>query len=554
MNNKEIANLMFPNIDKNIDYYEKKYPKRNLPEGAVVTRFAPSPTGFVHMGSLRTAFIAKKIATDTNGVFYLRIEDTDDKRSIENGIQGIIDDFKNFNFGIDEGRISETEEKGNYGPYLQSERKEIYQTFAKYLVENNLAYPCFATEEELNEIRKNQEMKKERIGFYGRYARSRNLSFTEITEKIKNNEKFVTRLKSPGDFNKKITCNDLVKGKIEFPENDLDIVLLKSDGIPTYHFAHLVDDYLMRTTHILRGDEWLSSLPIHVQLFQIFRFPTPKYCHVAPVNKKDGESIRKLSKRKDPEAALSFYLEKGIPVAAVYLYLMTTANSNFEGWLDQNKNLGLENFKFDFKKMSASGSLFDLDKLLNISKNYISRLTAAEVYQKVLDWSFTYDKNFYELLIKYPDYSIKIFNIERKQNKPRKDFAAWSDIKENIFYMYDELYNHEDVDFNLVKTLEKYKEIVNLYIHKYYDINDDKGTWFRKIKELATEVGYAPEMNLYKENPNKYLGNIADVSNVLRISLTTKTTTPDLYEIMQILGKDKIQDRFTKICEQISSY
>ncbi|MDD4795610.1 MAG: glutamate--tRNA ligase [Bacilli bacterium] len=548
MNNKELASLMFPNIDKDINYYEEKYPKRNLPEGAVVTRFAPSPTGFVHMGSLRTAFIAKKIATDTKGVFYLRIEDTDEKRSIENGIQGIIDDFKDFNFEIDEGRICETEEKGNYGPYLQSERKEIYQTFAKYLVENDLAYPCFATEEELNEIRKNQETKKERIGFYGRYARSRNLSFTEIEEKIKNNKKFVTRLKSPGDFNKKITCKDLVKGKIEFPENDLDIVLLKSDGIPTYHFAHLVDDYLMRTTHILRGDEWLSSLPIHVQLFQIFRFPTPKYCHVAPVNKKDGESIRKLSKRKDPEAALSFYLEKGIPINAVYLYLMTTANSNFEGWLDQNKNLGLENFKFDFKKMSASGSLFDLDKLLNISKNYISRLTATEVYQKVLDWSFTYDKHFYELLKKYPDYSIEIFNIERMQKKPRKDFSAWSDIKENIFYMYDELYNHEDVNFNLVNTSEKHKEIINLYINKYYDINDDKETWFRKIKELAIEVGYAPEMNLYKENPNQYLGNIADVSNILRISLTTKITTPDLYEIMKLLGKDKLQERFTKIC------
>ncbi|MFA7065135.1 MAG: glutamate--tRNA ligase family protein, partial [Bacilli bacterium] len=273
MDYQKLANLMFPNIDKNIEYYEKKYPKRDLPDGAVVSRFAPSPTGFVHMGSLRTAFIAKKISTDTKGVFYLRIDDTDEKRSVKNGIQGIIEDFKNFNFEIDEGRISETEEKGNYGPYLQSKRKEIYQTFAKYLVENNLAYPCFATEDDLVEIRKNQEAKKERLGYYGRYAKSRNLSFSEIEKKIQNNEKFVLRLKSPGDFNKKIVCPDLVKGKIEFPENDLDIVLLKSDGVPTYHFAHLVDDYLMRTTHILRGDEWLSSLPIHIQLFQIFEFP-----------------------------------------------------------------------------------------------------------------------------------------------------------------------------------------------------------------------------------------------------------------------------------------
>ncbi len=548
MDYQKVANLMFPNIDKDINYYEEFYPKRDLPNGAIVTRFAPSPTGFVHMGSLRTAFIARKIATDTNGVFYLRIEDTDEKRSVENGIQGIVDDFKNFNLSIDEGRINQEEDLGDYGPYLQTERAEIYQTFAKHLVEKGLAYPCFASEEELLEIRKNQESRKERLGYYGRYAKSRNLTLEEIEQKIKNGEEFVTRLKSPGNFARKVTCTDLVKGKIEFPENDLDIVLLKSDKIPTYHFAHLVDDHLMRTTHILRGDEWLSSFPIHAQLFEIFNFELPKYCHVAPVNKKDGDSIRKLSKRKDPESALSYYHEKGIPVSAVYLYLMTTANSNFEGWLDQNPKSSLNEFKFDFKKMSSSGSLFDLEKLLNISKNYISRLSAKEVYENILNWSEVYDKEFHQILLKYPEYSTLVLNIEREQKKPRKDFAAWSDVKENMVYMYDELYNHQNIDFKLVNNSEKYKEIINLYISKYYDNTDDKKNWFRKIKELATEVGYASEMSLYKQNPEEYLGNVADISNILRIALTTKTTTPDLYQIMKLLGKDRIEKRFENLC------
>ncbi|MDD2504852.1 MAG: glutamate--tRNA ligase [Bacilli bacterium] len=547
MDNKKLAELMFPNIDKDIEYYEQKYPNRNLPKGAIVTRFAPSPTGFVHMGSLRTAFIARKIATDTGGVFYLRIEDTDEKRSVENGIQGIVEDLENFNFIIDEGRISETKDLGIYGPYLQSERASIYKTFAKHLVEKGFAYPCFATEEELSKIRQFQESKKERIGYYGLYAKSRNFEIKEIESKILSGEKFVTRLKSPGNFSNKVICADLVKGKIEFPENDLDIVLLKSDGIPTYHFAHLVDDYLMRTTHILRGDEWLSSYPVHEQLFKIFGYELPKYCHVAPVNKKDGDSVRKLSKRHDPEAALSYYHEKGIPINAVYLYLMTTANSNFEEWLEQNPKSNLNDYKFEFKKMSASGSLFDLDKLINISKNYISKLSAKEVYDEVINWTKIYDKEFYDILINNKALSIDIFNIEREQKKPRKDFASWSEIKENVFYMFDDYFDYKKVDFSLVNNPEKYKELINLYIDKYYNESDDKNTWFRKIKELSTELGYAPEMNLYKENPTKYKGNVADVSNILRVALTTKTTTPDLYEIMRLLGKEKIAKRFNDL-------
>ena len=387
MTNKELAELMFPNVKHDVDYYEALYPERNLPEGAVVSRFAPSPTGFVHMGSLLSAFIASKVPKETNGVFYLRIEDTDGKRSVENGVQGIIDDLNNFDIKIDEGVVSETEQIGKYGPYIQSERKEIYDTYAKHLVEEGLAYPCFCTQEEIDETRKMQELNKERIGIYGSYAKCRFLTNEERAEKIKNGVPYIIRLKSPGNFNKKIVLNDLVRGKIEFPENDMDIVLIKSDGLPLYHFAHVIDDHLMRTTHVLRGEEWISSTPVHLQLFQVLGFKTPKYAHLGVVMKIDEDGTRrKLSKRKDPEAAVSYYHQKGIPVEAVKLYLMTIANSNFEGWWDQNPTLGIDDFKFDFKKMSVSGSLFDLEKLLNISKSYISRLKASEVYEKALTY------------------------------------------------------------------------------------------------------------------------------------------------------------------------
>lgn len=437
MTNKELAELMFPNVKHDVDYYEALYPERNLPEGAVVSRFAPSPTGFVHMGSLLSAFIASKVPKETNGVFYLRIEDTDGKRSVENGVQGIIDDLNNFDIKIDEGVVSETEQIGKYGPYIQSERKEIYDTYAKHLVEEGLAYPCFCTQEEIDETRKMQELNKERIGIYGSYAKCRFLTNEERAEKIKNGVPYIIRLKSPGNFNKKIVLNDLVRGKIEFPENDMDIVLIKSDGLPLYHFAHVIDDHLMRTTHVLRGEEWISSTPVHLQLFQVLGFKTPKYAHLGVVMKIDEDGTRrKLSKRKDPEAAVSYYHQKGIPVEAVKLYLMTIANSNFEGWWDQNPTLGIDDFKFDFKKMSVSGSLFDLEKLLNISKSYISRLKASEVYEKALTWAKEFDTEFATILEKYKDYSISILNIEREQKKPRKDFESFSSIKSNIWYMY----------------------------------------------------------------------------------------------------------------------
>lgn len=546
MTNKELAELMFPNVKHDVDYYEALYPERNLPEGAVVSRFAPSPTGFVHMGSLLSAFIASKVPKETNGVFYLRIEDTDGKRSVENGVQGIIDDLNNFDIKIDEGVVSETEQIGKYGPYIQSERKEIYDTYAKHLVEEGLAYPCFCTQEEIDETRKMQELNKERIGIYGSYAKCRFLTNEERAEKIKNGVPYIIRLKSPGNFNKKIVLNDLVRGKIEFPENDMDIVLIKSDGLPLYHFAHVIDDHLMRTTHVLRGEEWISSTPVHLQLFQVLGFKTPKYAHLGVVMKIDEDGTRrKLSKRKDPEAAVSYYHQKGIPVEAVKLYLMTIANSNFEGWWDQNPTLGIDDFKFDFKKMSVSGSLFDLEKLLNISKSYISRLKASEVYEKALAWAKEFDTEFATILEKYKDYSISILNIEREQKKPRKDFESFSSIKSNIWYMYDEYFNN-DVTYNFGKITDKeeVKAILKTYIEKYYDAADDKDTWFHKIKELTEELGYCADMKAYRENPDMYKGSVADVSTVIRVAATTSSMTPDLYEILKLLGKDRIISRF----------
>ena len=547
MTNKELANLMYPSVTKTISDYENIYPERNIDDKAVVSRFAPSPTGFVHMGSLLASFVSNKAARDTNGIFYLRIEDTDGKRSVKNGIEGIITDLKTFNIEIDEGAISDNEEIGNYGPYIQSKRIDIYNTFAKWLVENDYAYPCFCSEEDINEIRNVQENKKDRIGYYGKYARCRNLTNEERAERIKNGEKFVLRLKSTGDFNKKVVINDLVRGNIEYPENDIDHVLIKSDGVPVYHFAHVVDDHLMRTTHVTRGEEWLPSTPLHIELFKKFGFKVPKYCHLGLVMKVDEEGVRrKLSKRKDPEAAVSYYHEKGIPVEAVKLYLMTIANSNFEGWMDSNPGKSIDEFKFDFKKMSKSGSLFDIEKLLNISRNYISRLTAREVYENTLKWASEFDKEFYDLLTKYKDYSINIFNIEREQKKPRKDYEAYSSIKSQVWYMYDELFNGNlEYDFDKINNSEEIKNILNEHI-KLYDENDDKDTWFNKIKEVADTLGYASDMKAYKENPDNYKGNVADIATVIRVVLTTSRVTPDLYAIMKLLGKDKIINRFNQ--------
>ena len=553
MTNKDLADLIFPNITKTIEDYEKMYPKRDLPESAVVTRFAPSPTGFVHMGSLLASFIERKAAKDTNGVFYLRIEDTDQERKVENGIEGITTDLKNFGITIDEGALSETEEIGAYGPYIQSKRKEIYDAFIKYFLENGMAYPCFCSKEELDNIRNAQEKRKDRIGYYGRYAKCRKIPIEDTYNKIKNGEEFIIRLKSPGDFNKKIVVKDLVKGNISFPENDLDIVIMKKDGLPTYHFAHLVDDYLMRTTHVIRGDEWVSSLPTHVQLFNMLGVKPPKYAHISPIMKEENGVKRKLSKRKDPEAAMSYYHEKGIPTEAVQLYLMTLANTNFEQWMDANKDKTIDDFEFSFNKISKSGGLFDIEKLHNISKNYLSRIKATEFYDMLVNYSKEYDEEFYELITKYKDFTIGLLNIEREQKKPRKDYSCFSEVKELVWYMYDELFDKHEKNYEFTNITDKDEiiKLMNTYIEKYYDQKDEQQDWFEKIKDLSEEFGYAREVKEYKANPDNYKGHVGDVSTVIRVALTTKSMTPNLYDIMKLFGKERIIKRIEQLEKNI---
>ena len=546
---KDLADLMFPNNKYTVEELEKKYPERNLPEGVEVTRFAPSPTGFVHMGSLLSSFEDFKVAKDSNGIFYLRIEDTDQKRSVENGIEGIIKDLADFNIVPDEGMISETESIGNYGPYIQSERKDIYYAYAKDLVERGYAYPCFCTEDDLNETREIQELNKERIGYYGSYAKCRSLTVDEACEKIKNGETFVVRFKSPGNFENKVVLEDRMRGRIEFPENDQDIVIIKStDGLPTYHFAHAIDDHLMHTTTVMRGEEWIPSFPIHEQLFRCLGFKLPKYAHLGLVMKVDEEGVRrKLSKRKDPEASVSFYHEKGIPAEATKLYLCTIANSNFEEWYLNNPTGKIEDFKLSFDKMSASGSLFDVEKLFNITRNYFSRLTSEELYDGAIEWMREFDPELYELMSKYKDYTLKVFSIERYQDKPRKDYAGYSDIRAGIWYMYDELYKPETYEFQKITDTNEIKDICNKYFDNYYDSNDDKETWWNKFKEFTDSIGYCSNMKEYKKNPEMFKGNIADLSTVIRVTCTSKSQTPDLYEILKLLGTERIKARINML-------
>ena len=548
MNLHDLAELMFPNTHETVEEIEKRYPERELEEGAEVTRFAPSPTGFVHMGSLLSAFEDYKIAKDSNGVFYLRIEDTDQKRSVENGISGIIHDLADFEIYPDEGMISETESKGEYGPYIQSERKHIYEVYAKSLVERGYAYPCFCTEEELSETREIQELNKERIGYYGSYAKCRSLTVDEACEKIKNGEKFVVRFKSPGNYDNKVKLDDRMRGEIEFPENDLDVVIIKSsDGLPTYHFAHAIDDHLMHTTTVMRGEDWIPSYPIHHQLFEVLGFKEPKFAHLGLVMKIDEEGTRrKLSKRKDPEASVSFYHEKGIPPEATKLYLTTIANSNFEEWLLQNPDKDLSEFKLDFKKMSESGSLFDVEKLFNISKNYISRMTAEELYDNYLVWTKEFDTELYELLVNNKEYAIKIFSIERYQEKPRKDYASYSDVRNGIWYMFSSLFTNPTYEYQKITDKSEIMNVLDTYFNEYYDYNDDKETWFNKVKEMCDKLGFASNMKEYKANPDNFKGNVADISTIIRVSMTSKSQTPDLYEILKLIH-DEIPNRIEMV-------
>ena len=543
MDYKDLADLIFPDA-KPISYYEEKYPERNLPEGAMVVRIGPSPTGSVHIGTIYQALIATMLAKRTNGVFFMRVEDTDQKREVKDGIKDIINSLEYFELMPNEGMKTETEWYGEYGPYRQSMRKEIYQAYAKYMIEMGKAYPCFCTQEELDEIRQKQESAKIRPGYYGIWAKCRNITVEEAINRINNGEDYVIRFKSPGREDRKIKHKDVIKGNVEMPENDQDIVIIKADGLPTYHFAHVVDDHLMHTTHVTRGDEWLSSVPVHLQLFQELGFRPPRYAHTATILKNDNGNKRKISKRKDPEASAGYYREIGIPVNAVKEYLLNIANSTFENWRKANPDKAMEEFDFQLNKMSVSGALFDMVKLLDIGKNVISKMTAQEVYESSLIWAKKFDKELEELLSN-KEYSLKVLGIERGKAKPRRDISKWSDVKNCIEYMYDDKFfaNTDEYEFDKINNKEEIKKILESYLAKYFDLSDDQTTWFGKIKDLAEELGYAREVKEYKQNPENWPGHVGDISTVLRVALTKRKNTPDLYEIMQVLGKDSVEKR-----------
>lgn len=544
MDRKEYADFLLK-TEHDYEYYEKKYPKRDLKDGAMVTRLAPSPTGFVHLGSLDVGFVDRIMASQSDGICYLRIEDTDTKRTVENGINEIIDSLDKFGITFDEG-VTKDGEIGEYGPYIQSKREDIYKAFAKKLIIEDKAYPCFCAHEDVEHIKEVQTKNKEQIGYYGRWAKCRKLTMEDVMEKVNNGEKYIIRLKSRGNPNHRVKFRDEIVGKMEIPQNNLDIPIIKSDRLPTYHFAHAVDDHLMGTTHVIRGEEWLASLDKHIDLFENLGFELPKYAHISTLMVDDNGTRRKLSKRKDPWAAVSYYHKQGIPNEALVLYMATITNSNFEMWMNQNKDKSYKDFEFSFKKMPKGGTMYDYDKIINISKNFISTLKAEDVYNRALEYALEYDKELYDLLIKYKDYSTSVFNIEREQKKPRKDIATFSDVRDQVWYMYDELYKPSNYEWQKVTDKDEIINVVSSYLDKY-DADDDKDTWFNKMKEVASTLGYASEMKLYKENPDNYKGSIADFSTILRVTLTSKSNTPDLYEIMRLFGEKRMKERLDMI-------
>lgn len=539
-----LAELLFPHIDKTPADYEKLYPKRELAEGAMVTRFAPSPTGFLHIGGLFAALISERIAHQSGGRFILRIEDTDKKREVEGGVEKILDGLLSFGIKIDEGFVDYDVQAGDYGPYKQSERAAIYQCFAKELVKKGMAYPCFCSEDELSAIREQQESEKLLPGYWGRFARCRGLSFEQIKQNIDAGLPYVLRLRSCGSEDKKVSFKDGIRGKIEMPENIVDVVILKSDGIPTYHFAHVVDDYLMGTTHVIRGDEWISSIPIHLQMFYMLGIKPPKYAHIAPIMKEDEGGKRKISKRKDPEAAVSYYDEEGYPADGVIEYLLNLANYTFEDFRKANKTAHWSEFKLEMNKMSNSGGLFDLVKLNDVCKNKIASYSAEAVYELAAAWAQKYDTELYALLTRDKAFSVAMFNFDRNPDKPRKDIGKWSEVREAFAFMFDELFDgrYEEVP-NVSK--EDAKAMLTMY-KDMYDETADNQTWFASLKDLAEKVGYAREVKEYKKNPDAYPGHVGDVSNVLRAAVTGRTKSPDLCSIMKALGKEKVLERIDR--------
>ena len=548
MDYQALAQLLFPNVTDTPESLEEKFPLRNVPEGAVVTRMAPSPTGFVHLGNLVQGLTSERMAHQSGGVLFLRVEDTDAKREVPGAVEVLINTLKHYGISFDEGATIDGD-SGEYGPYRQRQRAAIYHVYAKKLVSEGQAYPCFCTEEQLSAMREQQEANKETTGYYGKYAMWRDRSMEEIQAELDAGHPWVLRFKSTGSIENQFKFDDLVKGKLTITENDVDHVLLKSDGIPTYHFAHAVDDHLMRTTHVVRGDEWLPTLPFHIQLFKALGFKLPKYVHIGPLMKMDGTSKRKLSKRKDPELALTYYKAEGFPVEAVYEYILTILNSNFEDWRRANPDAAADTFKFSPKKLNPAGSLFDYAKLTDVSKNVISRMDAAKVYELLTEWAKEFDPDFGEKLAADADFATRILAIGRGGKKPRKDLAVWKDAKPYMGFFYDEYLEEPVFDEKFDKATVA--EALNRFLEKF-DIADDSNTWFNKVKDITTDMGFTTDMKAYKADPAAFKGTVADISTFIRQATTGKTNSPDLYTVMQILGYERTVERIRKVLSNLA--
>lgn len=550
MDNFALANLLFPDVTASPEDMEAKYPQRNLHEGAFVTRIGPSPTGFVHLGNLYNAIIAERIAHQSGGVFYLRIEDTDNKREVEGAVETLINAMEYFGVHFDEGATAEGD-NGAYGPYRQRQRAGIYHVFAKKLVEQGKAYPCFLTEEEIQAIRDEQMANKADPGIYGKYAeKSRSLSLDDIKANIDAGKPWVLRYKGEMN-NERIVVKDAIRGEIEMPRNFADFVLLKSDGIPTYHFAHVVDDHLMRSTHVIRGEEWISSLPMHVELFKQLGWEQPIYCHTATlmkidVSEEDPEKQikRKLSKRKDPELALAYYQQEGISNDVVWEFLLTLLNSNYEEWRAANPDASYMDFPYSIEKMSISGALVDMDKLRDIAKDTIARMDAETVYSNWLAWCDEYNKDFAELLKKYRDRTIAALNVGKNGKKPRKDIETWKQACDFMSFYYDETFKGED-DMAEQADEESRKAFFEKYLASY-DHADDSSAWFDKVKAITEELGFAVKPKDYKKEPEKFKGSIVHITNMLRIALTGRANAPDIHEVSHVLGEEIVRARLSK--------
>ena len=544
--NKELAELIFPNIKETIADLERRYPPRNLPDGAEVVRFAPSPTGFLHTGSLFTSMICRKVASQTNGVFFVRLEDTDTKREIAGSGEKLFSQLHIFGIDPDEGYLGNSE-KGDYGPYIQSKRADIYCAVIKELIEEGKAYPCFCTASDLEALRNEQEKQKLNPGYYGEFAKCRNLSNEERYEKIKNGEKFVIRFRSNGNHENKIKVSDLVRGEFEIAENDQDIVIYKSDGLPTYHFAHAVDDHFMRTTTVIRGEEWVASLPIHVELFKALNWQAPRYAHLPVIMKLDENGHkRKLSKRLDSEAAVSYFIEDGYYPKSLIMYLMTIANSNFEEWILNNHFENMDDFVFSFKKMSLDGALFDMGKLNFFARELLAKLSKDEITKMAFDYAKEYNEKLYQTIDSDYNYFSEIMNIDREKANPRKDYEKFGNILDIIGYFYKDGYEKEiknsGLPFNEKFSHDDLKEAL-LAIKENLSLSPDEQVWFANLKDIGVNLNYAANNKEYKANPENFKGNIGDLAEILRIALTGRKNAPNLCSVMNLLGLEEVHRR-----------